>query len=128
MTSGSQERGQAGERAAAEWLERQGCVILDRNVAFKVGELDLVAEDPEGVVLFVEVRARAPWAGRPGIEVAAASIGRDKQARWRRAARAYVSRHPRLMDRPLRFDVVVVGLDGQGRPHEIAHVPGVLEA
>lgn len=48
--------GQLGERIAAEYLRRHGFSILERNVARKTGELDLIAQKA-GALHFVEVKA-----------------------------------------------------------------------
>jgi putative endonuclease len=44
-----------GERAACAYLIRLGFQILDKNVAFKTGELDIVAEK-SGIMHIVEVK------------------------------------------------------------------------
>ena len=49
------EIGALGERVAAEYLRRHGFKIVDRNVARKTGELDLIAEKT-GTVHVVEVK------------------------------------------------------------------------
>ena len=52
---GKKEVGVMGETVAADYLRRHGFSILDRNVARKTGELDIVAER-EGTLHFVEVK------------------------------------------------------------------------
>lgn len=49
------EVGAIGESAAAEYLKRHGFKILDRNVARKTGELDIVAAEGD-TLCFVEVK------------------------------------------------------------------------
>ena len=49
------EVGNWGERVAAEYLQRRGFSIRDRNVARKTGELDVIAEEA-GTLHFVEVK------------------------------------------------------------------------
>lgn len=83
-------------------LERQGYVIVGRNVRTKGGELDVVARDGD-VLCFIEVRRRDK------AEDALFSIDAKKQARVTRAARAYLGT---LTSIPrCRFDVVVVARD-----------------
>ncbi len=53
--SDKKEVGNLGERVAAEYLKRRGFEIIDRNVARKTGELDLVARN-EDTLHFVEVK------------------------------------------------------------------------
>ena len=45
-----------GEDAAAQFLKRQGFTIVDRNVARKTGELDIVARKGS-TIHFVEVKS-----------------------------------------------------------------------
>ncbi len=53
----NQKIGQWGEQAAAEYLQRQGYEILEKNARTPYGEIDLVAK-LEAVTIFVEVKAR----------------------------------------------------------------------
>ncbi|RMH15344.1 MAG: YraN family protein [Acidobacteria bacterium] len=100
-------QGRVGEEEAVLWLRRQGYRIVDRNVATKAGEIDLVAEEGE-TLCFVEVKARANRAYGPAI----AAISRRKMRRLSRAAALYLARRP--ADRPCRFDVLAMDLSDDG--------------
>ncbi|MDN5864774.1 MAG: YraN family protein [Gammaproteobacteria bacterium] len=91
------------ENLAAKWLATQGLELIERNVRYRCGEIDLVMDDGEALV-FVEVRYRA----RADFGGAAASVTAAKQARMLRAIRAYVAAHPGSERRNLRADVVAV--------------------
>lgn len=106
MTRERQATGRAGEAAAARHLVRAGYVILARNYRCPLGEIDLVALDRRTVV-FVEVKARHGAAPASPLE----AVTRRQRRRIARAAGHYLGRH-RLLDRPVRFDVVGVWLDG----------------
>ena len=69
------------------------------------GEIDLILLDPDGTLVFVEVRVRRDGFGGG----AAASVGWGKQASLVFAARTYLARLDRLP--PCRFDVVAVDGD-----------------
>ncbi|HRX25334.1 MAG TPA: YraN family protein, partial [Aminivibrio sp.] len=58
MTAEHLERGRRGEEIAAAYLAGLGWTILDRNVVFRGGELDLVALSG-GELVVVEVRTRS---------------------------------------------------------------------
>jgi putative endonuclease len=105
----SRARGAEFEALAARHLEAQGLRILARNVCFRGGELDLVAEHG-GTVVFVEVRYRASAAFGDASE----SVALRKQQRLVRAAEQFLARHDALARRPCRFDLVAI--DGAAPP------------
>lgn len=49
-----------GEAQAAVFLERMGWQILERNWRCEVGEIDLVAREPDGTVVGPLLRSRGP--------------------------------------------------------------------
>ena len=77
-----QQAGDAAEAAACAHLVQAGCRILARNVRFREGELDVVADDG-GTLVFVEVRMRRDdrFGGADG------SVDRHKRQRLVRAAK-----------------------------------------
>ena len=103
--------GRAGEALAQRHLEARGLRILARN--YRVargrsrpgGEIDLVALEPDGTLVFVEVRVRRGGMGGG----AAASVGAAKQARLVHAAQTWLAALARVP--PCRFDVVAVDGD-----------------
>ncbi len=105
----SRELGNQAEDFAAKFLIAEGLTLLERNVTFKVGEIDLIMQDKKSLV-FVEVRRRKhlQYGG------ALASITATKRKRLTRAALAYLQRR-RLMDKiACRFDLVAItDTDGQ---------------
>ena len=101
----SKRKGDEAEDEALAFLKTQGLQLLQRNYRTPGrggGEIDLIVRDPQGTVVFVEVRSRS-HAGHGG---ALASIGATKRQRIVYAARCYLSRMKHLP--ACRFDVVVV--------------------
>jgi len=94
-------RGEAAESLAADFLQRRGLTVLERNYRCRFGEIDLVARSGE-LLVFVEVRARTSEA----FGGAAGSITATKRRRLVAAARHYLATH--RADRACRFDVVLV--------------------
>ncbi|KAG8151348.1 YraN family protein [Burkholderia catarinensis] len=92
--------GAAFEQRARQFLERRGLVFVAANVTMRGGELDLVMREPDGMLVFVEVRARR--SARHG--GAAASVGWRKQRRVVAAALQFWARHG--AGAACRFDVV----------------------
>ena len=98
-------RGTAAEDMALAHLQCAGLRLVERNYRTPGrggGEIDLIVREPDGTLVFVEVRARA--SGRQG--GAAASVGAVKQRRLILAARHYLLRWP--APPPCRFDVVAI--------------------
>ncbi|MFT7616840.1 MAG: putative endonuclease [Planctomycetota bacterium] len=93
--------GRKAERLAKRFLERQGYLIVERNVHLGQDEIDLVSVH-QNVVVFVEVRFRAE-----GLEAAELSVRGAKSQRLRRAVAAYRSQE-NLWAVPCRIDVVAV--------------------
>lgn len=98
-------RGAAAEDLALAHLQRAGLLLVERNYRTPGrggGEIDLILREPDGTLVFVEVRARASIA-QGG---AAASVAPLKQRRIVLAARHYLRRLP--APPPCRFDVVAI--------------------
>ncbi len=107
--SPSQRQGAAAEDLALEFLRAQGLELLARNVASRVGEIDLLMRDG-GAWVFVEVRSRT----NPGYGGAAASVTPAKQRRIRLQAQFMLQRQFGSGSWPAcRFDVCA--LDGASR-------------
>lgn len=98
--------GAQAEALAAEYLQRQGLTLKERNYACRLGEIDLILQDGATVV-FVEVRQRSHGA----FGGAAESITARKREKLIATARHYLARQRRLP--ACRFDAVL--LDGNGQ-------------
>lgn len=96
--------GREWEEEALKRLQAAGLTLLDRNYRCRLGELDLVLRDGDGVA-FVEVRFRR----RDDFGSGAESVGKSKRRRLIAAAQHYLQRHPELADLPCRFDVIAIG-------------------
>jgi putative endonuclease len=112
--------GQGGEDHAARVLEEGGHRIVERNVAFPGGEIDLVALDGETWV-FVEVKARRTKRYGSPLE----GVTRVKQTRIAAAAGRFLAERG-IADVPVRFDVV--GIDLTGDSPQIEWVRGAFDA
>ena len=98
-------RGQVAEDAALHYLQQQGLKLVARNYRTPGrggGEIDLVMQERDGTVVFVEVRQR----GRGDFGGAAGSIGAVKQRRIVLAARHYLAAQRHVP--ACRFDAVLV--------------------
>ncbi len=96
----------AGERAeqlAENYLNSKGLRTVSRNFRCRTGELDLVMEDGQQLVI-VEIRYRRRAAPMGPAE----SITSRKRERLARAAQYFLQCHDDYGEHPLRFDVVAV--------------------
>ena len=93
-------------------LQAKGYTVLARRYRVRGGEVDLIAADADGVLAFVEVKARAIGAD------ALAAVGARQRARIVTGALTYIAETPERAASPLRFDVIAV--DATGALHHLA--------
>ncbi len=96
------------EDAAVAALAREGWQVLARRARTPAGELDLVAER-DGLLAFIEVKAR------PSLNEAAHALRAPQRARLLAAAECWLAEHPGHGAAGIRFDVLLVAVDGTVR-------------
>ena len=94
--------GNDGEDAVARALVRRGFTVLERQYRRRLGEIDIIARDPDGVLCFVEVKTRSD----AGFAQAREAVTPSKQRKLRAAALCYLAEHK--LDCQCRFDVAEV--------------------
>ncbi len=94
-------RGEQAENDAEKFLTGKGFTTVARNYRCKSGEIDLIMEDGDTLVM-VEVRYRKNDTYGSALE----SITPRKQARIIAAASHYLT--AKRIDRPVRFDVIAI--------------------
>lgn len=104
--------GKRGEKAAEEYLKKQGYRILKRNYRTKVGEIDLIAEH-NNILVFIEVKSRTDAA----LEHPFMAVTPKKQKKIAQTARSFLAQN-KVGDRQIRFDVVSV-LPGTEKPDSL---------
>ncbi len=116
--------GDSGERIAAMFLEQRGYKIIARNwrSPTRIGELDLIAEDAEGLA-FVEVRMRRGDAmGTPE-----ESLTYRKRQRLIQLAQEYLQAHVECAERSWRIDLVAIELDRTGKIGRMQVIKSAVE-
>lgn len=104
--------GDYGENVAADWLRTNHCKILARNFkGRKGGEVDIVARNREGQLLFTEVKTRQKDSLMRGL----AAVNRKKQALILRGANEWLRRLG-TREVPWRFDVIEVEVSEGEKP------------
>ncbi len=107
-------KGVLGEDAACKYLQNKGMVLLEKRYHSPYGEIDLVMQDGNTLVL-VEVKMRR----NASIEACSYAITPKKQQRLCMTARCYLAEHP--IDAPVRFDALLIARD------EILHIINAFE-
>jgi putative endonuclease len=121
MADARRSRGQAAEDAAVAYLTALGMRVVERNVRFALGEIDVVCRDGDAWV-FVEVNCRRPqWGDGP-----AEAVAWQKRQRLVRLAQLYL-KWRRLGNVRCRFDVVAVTVTDDGA-ERIRHLAAAFDA
>jgi putative endonuclease len=102
--------GARAEGVVAAWLASRGWTVLARRWRCPEGEVDLVAIDPDGVLVAVEVKLRRR--GRAGEAVE--SVDRRRLRRLRAALGRFSAQAPRPVA-GMRVDLVAVRPAEQGQ-------------
>lgn len=95
--------GQEQEQTAAEYLEKSGYKIVNRNYRCRLGEIDIIAYH-KGYLVFIEVKYRKD--NRSGSPEEA--VNSKKQRQISKVAAWYLAERRISLDTPCRFDVVAV--------------------
>lgn len=94
--------GKDAEQLACEFLQQNGLLLICRNYCCRLGEIDLIMQDDETLVM-VEVRYRNSDKYGSALE----SVTRKKQQRIISAAQTYLSEE-KIYNSPIRFDVIAI--------------------
>ncbi len=103
--------GQWGERFCEARLLRKGWRTFAKAYKTADGEIDLVMVEPDGGIVFIEVKTRAGEDFAP----AETAIDYKKKLRMTCTAKQMIKKY-NLFDRPLRFDVAVIIIRTTGKP------------
>jgi putative endonuclease len=110
------ELGRAAEAFVADYLEREGYRVIERNFRVAGGEIDIIALDGN-VLVFVEVRART---GARVVE-ADETVDARKLKRLMLAADWFLQTRDGFMDHLWRVDLVAITLDHRGSIRRFNH-------
>ena len=109
LTPNASKLGENGEQFVADYLTKIGYQIMSRNWRVREGELDIVARDQNGLIIFVEVKTRTSIAFGDPLE----SIDRKKLFRIQKLALAWLATNLRLGN-PYRIDSAGVIISRSG--------------
>jgi putative endonuclease len=113
--------GSIGEDHAARHLIISGYELLERNYRSRGGEVDIVAKDRDGTIVFVEVKTRRSLVyGLPQ-----QAVTPRKQRQISKGALSWLSSR-RLHDCCARFDVIAILLQ-DGATFSVDHIKNAFE-
>ncbi len=115
--------GQKGEDIACAYLAEHGFTVIERNYRRPWGEIDIVARDAAGTLVFVEVKTLqlthqdSVSAGLPAMAgiMPEDNMTRSKLAKTKKIAVSYANSHPELIDERLgwRIDMIAITIPAQ---------------
>ncbi|MCI4676529.1 YraN family protein [Candidatus Mycolicibacterium alkanivorans] len=111
--------GALGEQLAVEHLSSLGLRIVARNWRCRYGELDVIAEDADRTLVFVEVKTRTG----DGFGGLAQAVTPQKVRRLRRLTGVWLAEQEQRWP-AIRVDVIGVRV-GRRREPELFHLRGV---
>jgi putative endonuclease len=109
--------GNAGEDIATQYLKEKGYKILERNLVFEFGEVDILAEYKKTIVI-VEVKTVRGGGFGQAVDL----VRFAKQNKLRLLARAIEQQYP---GKTIRVDVIGVNLEIE--PVAIEHIENAVE-
>ncbi|NBV41585.1 YraN family protein [bacterium] len=96
-------KGIKGESVAVAHLEKRQYLIIQTNFRWRGGEIDIIAEDPDGVLVGVEVKTFQRGSMVHPLE----AVNASKIGRIRRTMECFLMRFPTYSKSYIRFDVIL---------------------
>jgi putative endonuclease len=116
MTLSRREIGKLGEDIACRYLLNKKYKILNRNYHSRYGEVDIIAKDLKGFLVFIEVKARTSSRYGQGYE----AVDSLKQEKIVKTAYVYLEEN-KIRDDNYRIDVLSIYLDFKRRIGKVSH-------
>ncbi len=92
------------EERASEFLSGNGLTIVMKNYRCRIGEIDLIARDTDGTLVFAEVKYRRT----KSLGLPEEAVGSRKQDIIRKVALWYLTEHRLSTESAMRFDVIAM--------------------
>jgi putative endonuclease len=99
------ELGRSGEDLIAQWIPTKGGKVLAQRWHCVLGEIDIIALNRSGDLIFIEVKTRSPHnIDQDGV----LAVTRSKQIKLWKTAQLFLVKNPKHHDRNCRFDIALV--------------------
>lgn len=92
------------ENMATEYLKNKGYKIIERNYRNKFGEIDIIAEDTDGVLVYIEIKYRSSKKCGDPLE----AVDYRKQKRISKIAFYHYAGNGYNEEKACRFDVIAI--------------------
>lgn len=115
--------GVLGEEYASIFLKKKGYRILERNVRLRSGEIDIIAQDKEGTLVFIEVKTISgffPDGFHPEDHMTLQKI-----KNFRNAASLYANARKNLVNDVFGFRLDLIALAQIGKDFVVHHYENV---
>ena len=99
----NQKFGKLGEKLAAQFLVREGFLVVNRNYSCFSGEIDIIAEKDD-LLIIVEVKSRS----KIDSEETLLAITKSKQRKISRATADFIEKNQQYSEHFIRFDIITV--------------------
>ncbi|MFA7169258.1 MAG: YraN family protein [Candidatus Paceibacterota bacterium] len=106
MSNSNRDLGNWGEQLAGDFLEKRGCIILERNFQKRGGEIDIIARE-NNTLHFVEVKTRKS-ANIQRFGLPEEAVNPAKQKKIIKTALIYLSEKGSSENINWQFDVVAI--------------------
>ena len=113
--------GNRGEEKAVEYLMSKGYSIVERNFNTKFGEIDIVARNPGGDIVFVEVKS----AKKGSFIMPEENITFHKLRKFAKTIEMFLLVRRISCDTRWQMDSIAVLFDGQSGEAEIRHIENI---
>jgi len=113
-------KGLFGEQIATSYLTHKGYKIIERNATSRWGEIDIIAQKPEGTVAFIEVKCKTGL--RYGKPYESVTFGKLK--RLSKTIQFYVLKN-HLLHSKLAIEVVSIQLNTDNSIENIQHFENI---
>ena len=115
----NQEIGQLGEKLAVKFLKEKDYEIICKNFKSKQGEIDIIAKDEMGVIIFIEVKTRTSLEyGNPS-----EAVDKNKKEHIVKTAGYYLYKN-NIKEANTRFDVIEIFIH-KGR-YKLNHIKQII--
>ncbi len=117
--------GKVGEDLACGHLSRAGYSIIERNYRKKFGEVDIIAKDRDGTLVFVEVKALRGVMDSETALIPEDNLSAGKLKRIQKTAQVFVAKHPEHIDERRGWRIDLVAINAAGDAFNIRHYQNI---